>query len=420
MTSPNFKPRRVVVTGVGVISPIGNDKEAVWDSLINGRGGVGPITRFDASDFAVRIAAEVKDFDPKVYIERREARHMDLFAQFGLAAGIQAVEDSCIDFELCDRDRSGVIIGSGIGGLCTFEEQVEKLLKRGPSRVSPFFIPMMIADIVAGHLSIRYDLRGPNYATTSACATSSHSIGCAMKAIRYGDADLMLSGGCEAPITKMGLAGFAALKAISSRNDEPEKASRPFDAKRDGFIIGEGSGVILLEELEHALARKAKIYCEIVGVGFTGDAYHITAPAEDGHGAVRAMQIAIKEAGLTPDQIGYVNAHGTSTSLNDKAESQAIRTVFGVYADQLSISSTKSMHGHLLGAAGAIELIVSMLAMNGEMIPPTINYEYPDPECDLNYTPNSAVKKKFDTAMSNTFGFGGHNASIVIRRYNQS
>ncbi|MDP8241326.1 MAG: beta-ketoacyl-ACP synthase II [Candidatus Hatepunaea meridiana] len=417
MTLPHIIPRRVMITGVGVISPIGNSKDEFWDSLCNGRSGIGTITRFDISDYASHIAGEVKEFDTGKYIERKDARHMDLFSQYALAAGIEAVEDSGIDFNQYDRDRIGVIIGSGIGGMHVFTKQVTILNERGPRRVNPFFIPMMISDIAAGHLSIRYNLRGPNYATTSACATSGHSIGLAMKAIRYGDADFMLTGGCEAPICPIGLGGFCAMKALSTRNDEPERSSRPFDLKRDGFIMGEGSGIVLLEELEHALARNAHIYGELAGVGFTGDAYHVTAPPEDGHGAIRSMQIAIKEAGLTPDQIEYVNAHGTSTQLNDISETRAIKKVFGEHVNNMAISSTKSMHGHLLGAAGAVELIVTLLAMENNIIPPTINYEYPDPECDLNYTPNKAIELKIDNALSNTFGFGGHNATLVVKRY---
>jgi len=410
-------PRRVVVTGLGVISPIGNNKEDFWDSLVSGRSGIQTITRFDTTGYSSTFAAEVKDFDPHHHLDRKEVRHMDLFSQFSLISAIQAVEDSGIDFDKCDRERVGVIIGSGIGGMYVFEKQVLVVDKRGPRKVSPFFIPMMISDIAAGHMSIRYDLRGPNYATTSACATSGHAIGCAMKAIRYGDADVMISGGSEAPITPVGLGGFCAMKALSTRNDAPEKASRPFDLERDGFIMGEGGGTVVLEELDHALARGAHIYGELAGVGFTADAHHITAPAEDGHGARRSMQIAMKEAGLEPDQIGYINAHGTSTPLNDISETRAIKQVFGDHAYKVAISSTKSTHGHLLGAAGAIELIATILAMERERIPPTINYENPDPQCDLDYTPNNVVERRFDNAISNTFGFGGHNATLALKRY---
>jgi len=414
---PPIVPRQVVITGIGVISPIGLTKDTYWDSLVSGRSGVADITRFDTSDFAAHFAAEIKDFDPAVYMERRDYRHMDLFSQFSTAAGIQAVEDSKIDFDQYDPDRVGVIVGSGIGGMYVFEEQVRVLDSRGPRRMSPFFITKMISNIAPGHLSIRYNLRGPNYATTSACATSGHAIGCAMKAIRYGEADVMLSGGAEAPICATGLGGFCAMKALSTRNDEPEKASRPFDLKRDGFIMAEGAGIVVLEELDHALKRGAHIYGEIGGIGFSSDAHHITATPEDGHGAVRAMQVAIEDAGLTIDQIGYINAHGTSTPLNDASETNAIKRLFGERAYNLAISSTKSMTGHLLGAAGSLELIATLLAMKNERIPPTINYEYPDPKCDLNYTPNEAVDLRFDYALSNTFGFGGHNASIAVKRY---
>jgi len=407
----------VVVTGIGVVTPIGSTKDSFWDNLKNGRGGISRITQFDPSEFASQFAGEVKDFDPTQYLDKRDIRHMDPFAQFAMGAGVQAVEDSGIDFDLYDRCRMGVIIGSGIGGIQIFEAQMKVLEQRGPRKVSPFFIIKMISDIVAGHLSIRYDLRGPNYATTSACATSGHSIGCAMKAIRYGEADVMLAGGAEAPICRAGLSGFCAMKALSTRNDEPEKASRPFDAQRDGFIMAEGAGMLLLEEAEQALARGAHIYGEIAGVGFTADAYHVTATPEDGHGAVRAMRVALEDAGLTPEQIGYINAHGTSTPLNDKSETTAIKKVFGERAYKLPVSSTKSMHGHLLGAAGAVEATATLLAMGRGIIPPTINYEYPDPECDLNYVPNQAVEMQFEAALSNTFGFGGHNACLAIKRF---
>ncbi len=410
-------PRRVVVTGIGVVTPIGNDKTAFWDSLSHGRGGMGKITRIDASDYTTQFAAEVKDFEPTLHIDKRDLRHLDLFAQFAMIAAIEAVEDSGINFELTDPDRSGAIIGSGIGGMAVFEEQVRTVDSRGPRRISPFFIPMMISDILAGHVSIRWNLRGPNYATISACATSGHAIGLAMKTIRWGEADVMITGGSEAPITTVGLGGFCALKALSTRNDAPERASRPFEQDRDGFVMGEGAGILVLESLDHALARNAPIYGEIAGAGFTGDAHHITAPPEDGHGAIRAMQVALKDADLEPADIDYLNAHGTSTQLNDAAETRAIKKVFGDYAYKLPVSSTKSMHGHLLGAAGAVELAASLLAMKHGIIPPTINYETPDPECDLNYVPNYAVKTPIRAALSNTFGFGGHNASLVIKRY---
>lgn len=410
-------PRRVVVTGMGAITPIGNTVEALWDSLINGRSGVGTITQFDTSEFPVHIAGEIKDFDPMLYIDRKEVRHMDLYSHFAVSASVQAVDDSKINFDYCDRDRIGVIIGSGIGGMNTSEQQHSVLLDRGPRRISPFYIPMLISDIAAGLVSIRYQLRGPNYGTTSACATSAHAIGIAMKTIRYNEADVIIAGGSEAPITNMGLGGFCALKALSIRNDAPERASRPFDLERDGFIMAEGAGILVLEELEHAKARGAHIYGELAGAGFTGDGHHITAPPDDGNGAVRAMRIAVKDAGIELSDIDYINAHGTSTQLNDKSETAAIKKAFGEHAYKLAISSTKSMHGHMLGAAGSVEAIASLLAMKNGIIPPTINYEFPDPDCDLNATPNTAVKRTINAAISNNFGFGGHNASLVIKRY---
>lgn len=410
-------PRRVVVTGIGVISPIGNDVKSFWESLVAGRGGVGPITKMNTDDYPVKFAAEVKGFDPEAFFERKEARHIDLFAQYAVGAAVEAVADSGIDFTNSDRERVGVIVGSGIGGMYAFEDQVRTVIERGPRRISPFFIPMMISDIAAGHISIRWDLRGPNFATTSACATSGHAIGIAAKMIRFGDADVMVTGGGEAPVSPSGLGGFCALKALSFRNDDPEHASRPFDLNRDGFVMGEGAGILVLESLEHALARGARIYGELAGVGFSGDAHHITAPPEDGHGAIQSMKVALQDAGMESSEIDYVNAHGTSTPLNDAAESKAIRAVFGSHADKLAVSSTKSMHGHLLGAAGAIELAASLLAMQNGIVPPTINYETPDPECDLDYVPNVARKMKVDAALSNTFGFGGHNASVIVTRY---
>lgn len=416
LCSQHIEPRRVVVTGIGVITPIGCSRSSFWESLANGRGGVNKITRVDASDYPSRIAAEIHDFDPTLYLDRKDARHMDLFCQFGFGAGVQAVEDSGVNFDHVDRDRVGVIIGSGIGGMYVFEQQLLTLNKRGPRRMNPYFIPMMISDIIAGHISIRYNVYGPNYATTSACATSGHAIGLAMKTIRYGDADMVISGGAEAPICPTGLGGFCAMKALSTRNEEPEKASRPFDAKRDGFIMGEGAGMVVLEEMTHAQNRGAHIYAEIAGVGFTGDGHHITAPPEDGKGAFKAMQVAMKDGGISPEEIGYINAHGTSTPMNDVSETRAIKSLFGDLADDLIVSSTKSMHGHLLGAAGGVELIATILAMNNSLIPPTINYEYPDPDCDLNYAPNTAVEKSFNVALCNTFGFGGHNATLAVRK----
>ncbi len=410
-------PRRVVVTGIGVITPIGNDQRSFWDSLVAGHGGIGPITRINTDDYPTKIAGEVKGFDPEVFLERKDARHLDVFAQYAVGAAVEAINDSEIDFDKTDRERVGVIVGSGIGGMYVFEEQVRTIDRRGPRRMSPYFIPMMISDIAPGYISIRYNLRGPNYSTTSACATSGHAIGVAMKTIRWGEADVMITGGAEAPVSEAGLGGFCALKALSTRNDDPEHACRPFDLERDGFVMGEGAGILVLESLDHALARGAKIYGEVAGVGFSGDAHHITAPPEDGHGAIQAMRVAVADAGLKLEDIGYINAHGTSTPLNDAAESRAIKTLFGEHAYRLAVSSTKSMHGHLLGAAGAVELAATLLAIKNEELPPTINYEHPDPECDLDYVPNHAVKRRVDAAISNTFGFGGHNASLVVTRY---
>ncbi|MCF7811309.1 beta-ketoacyl-ACP synthase II [bacterium] len=410
-------PRRVVITGIGAVTPLGNSIEEFWEGLKSGSSGINHITLLDASEYSSKIGGEVKNFDPTIKLDHRETKRMDRFCQFAMFAGIEAVEDSGIDFESCDRDRIGVIFGSGIGGMYVFEEQVRNVLNKGPRKISPFFIPAMISDIAAGHLSIRYGLHGPNFSTTSACATSGHAIGCAMRSIRYGESDVMLTGGSEAPITLVGLGGFCAMRALSTRNDAPEKASRPFDKERDGFIIAEGGGIILLEELEHALARKAKIYAEIIGVGFSGDAFHITAPPEDGRGAAKSMLAAIKDGGLELEDIDYINAHGTSTPLNDAAETQAIKTVFGERAKKIPISSIKSMVGHTLGAAGALELISTVLTIKHSIIPPTINYENPDPACDLDYTPNKAIKKEVNAALSNTFGFGGHNASLAVKKY---
>ena len=419
MSFAPITPRRVVVTGLGVVTPIGSTKEVFWDSLVNGKGGIGPITRIDASEFPVQIAGEVRDFDPLEYLSRKEARHQDPYCKFALGAGIQAVNDSGLRFDEVDPDRAGVILGSGIGGLDSYERQFKNFQNRGARKISPFFIPMLIADIAAGHLSIKYNFKGPNYATTSACATSAHAIGCAMKAIRYDEADIIVAGGAEAPLTVMGLGGFCALKALSTQNDTPEIACRPFDLDRDGFIMSEGAGVVVMEELEHALSRGAAIYGEIAGVGFTGDAFHITAPLEDGSGAAKAMNVALKDAQIKPEDIDYINAHGTSTQLNDKGETVAIKTTFGDHANHLAISSTKSMHGHLLGAAGAVEVAATLLSMQHNIIPPTINYVTEDPDCDLSYTPNEAVEREINAALSNNFGFGGHNAVIAIRKFDE-
>jgi len=409
--------KRVVVTGIGVVTPIGNNTREFWEGLLEGRNGVDYITHFDPKDHDTKFAAEVKNFDPSPVLDSREVRRMDLFSQYAMVAAEEAVKDAGLNMEQEDPNRVGVIFGSGIGGLFSFETEHRKMLERGVRRISPYFITQMIIDIAAGHISMRYGMKGPNYATVSACATASHAIGDAVRLLRYGDADIMLAGGSEAAITPMGVGGFNALKALSTRNDDPKHASRPFDKQRDGFVMGEGAGVLVLETLEHALARGAKIYAEIRGVGFTADAHHITAPAPGGEGAVRAMRRAIEDGELQLEEIDYINAHGTSTQYNDKSETQAIKTLFGDHAYKLNVSSTKSMTGHLLGAAGAVELAATVLAVHHDVVPPTINYEEPDPECDLNYTPNKPEKRRVYAAISNTFGFGGHNACITVSKY---
>lgn len=409
--------RRVVVTGLGAITPVGNDVATTWRSLLEGKSGAGPITKFDASNFAVRFACEVKGFDPHEYMERKEAKRADLFTQYAVAAAVQAMRDAGLSEGTgYDPDRTGVIIGSGIGGLKTFEEQHDVYRERGPGKISPFFIPMFISDIASGIVSMQFQAKGPNYATVSACATSAHAIGDAFRTIQYGDADVMITGGAEATVTAMAIGGFANMRALSERNDEIATASRPFDATRDGFVMGEGSAVVILEELEHARNRGARIYAEVAGYGATGDAYHLTAPAPDGEGAQRAMRRALMDAGLTPEMVQYMNAHGTSTPANDLNETKAIKAVFGEAVSGLNISSTKSATGHMLGAAGAVEFVISALAVRDGMIPPTINYRTPDPECDLNYTPNVPVQRDVSAALSNSFGFGGHNVTLAIRR----
>ncbi|MDB4872152.1 MAG: 3-oxoacyl-(acyl-carrier-protein) synthase [Gemmatimonadales bacterium] len=410
--------RRVVVTGMGVITPVGNDVATTWQSLIAGKSGTAPITKFDASKFPVRFAAEVKGFNPLDYMDRKEAKRADQYTQYAVAASRQAMTDSnLVERNGMDPDRIGVIIGSGIGGLKSFEEQHDVYRERGPGKISPFFIPMFIADIAAGIVSMMFNAKGPNYATVSACATSAHAIGDAYRTIQYGDADIMITGGAEATVTPMAIGGFANMKALSERNDSPESASRPFDATRDGFVMGEGAGILILEELEHALKRGARIYSEIVGYGATGDAYHLTAPAPDGEGAQRAMKRALKDAGLEPKDIQYVNAHGTSTPANDFNETRAIKAVFGDEAKKINVSSTKSATGHMLGAAGAVEAVISSLVVGNGIIPPTINYHNPDPELDLNYTPNVSVERDVNAVLSNSFGFGGHNTTLAIKRF---
>jgi 3-oxoacyl-[acyl-carrier-protein] synthase II len=408
---------RVVITGLGTVNSLGHNVAEFWSSLLAGKSGVGPITHFDASDFSTRIAAEVKEFPADVYFEKKELRRLDPFAQYAIVSAREAIKKADLDFEREDRNRAGVIVGSGIGGIFSIEVEHKKLLEHGPRRISPFFIPQLISDIAAGHISMEYGIKGPNYATVSACATSGHAIGAACMAIQRGDADIMVCGGSEASITPLGVGGFTSMKAVSTNNDNPAQASRPFDLNRDGFVMGEGAGIVILEELEHAKTRKANILAEMAGIGFTADAYHLTQPAPGGEGAVRAMQLCMDDGGLGPEDIDYINAHGTSTPYNDKNETEAIKTVFGEHAYDLAISSTKSMTGHMLGAAGAVELIATTLAIKESMIPPTINYETPDPECDLNYTANKPGRREIRAAISNTFGFGGHNACLSLKKF---
>jgi len=410
--------RRVVITGMGVISPVGNDVSAFWDSLSQGVSGAGPITLFEPAGFATTFAHEVKKFDSSAYVDPKEARRMERFTLFGIAAATEALKDAALlnaDGKAIE-ETAGVVVGSGIGGMQVFEEQCRTFLERGPRRISPFFVPMMIPDIVAGHISIMYGLKGPNFAVVSACATAAHAIHVATRLIQAGETDIMITGGAEAPITHMGVGGFNALKAISTRNDEPHRASRPFDKDRDGFVMGEGAGILVLEELEHARRRGAKIHAELLGCGASGDAFHITAPHTEGAGAMQAMQAALKEAEIRVEDVDYINAHGTSTDVGDPAETKAIRRMFGAHADQLAVSSTKSMTAHCLGAAGGIEAIASVLATKNDLIPPTINLENQDPECDLHYVPNKAEKRTVHVAMSNSFGFGGHNSSLIIAK----
>ena len=412
------KNRRVVITGLGTLAPNGSTTQTYWDALVAGKSGVGKITRFDTEDFRVHFAAEVDTFDPELYaISRKETRRADLFTQFAIATAEMAIKDSEIDLENENLDRVGVILGSGIGGIETFETQHSNYVNGGPRRISPLFVPMMIPDMAAGQVSIRLRAKGPNYAIVTACASSTHAIGNAFREIREDEAEIMVTGGAEAAITPMSLGGFASAKALSTRNDDPDHASRPFDADRNGFVLGEGSGTLILEELEHARKRGARIYAEVAGSGYTGDAYHITDMAPGGEGGARAMRRALKQANLRPDDVDYVNAHGTSTPIGDKNETAAIKSVFGDHAKKLAISSTKSMTGHLLGASGAIEAIASILAINHDLVPPTINYELPDPECDLDYVPNNTREMNVDVAMSNSFGFGGHNAVLIVKKF---
>ena len=409
--------RRVVITGVGLVSALGLGTKETWDGLLAGRSGIGPVTHFDASDFSVRIAGEVKDFDPLRFVPKKDVKKMDAFMQYALAASDFAMADAGLVIKEDNAVRVGVFIASGIGGFGTIEREHSALLKGGPRRISPFFIPATIINLAAGHVSIRFGAKGPNSATATACSASTHAIGDAMKIIQRGDADAMIAGGSEAAITPMGIGGFAAMKALSVRNDEPERASRPFDRDRDGFVIGEGAGVLVLEELEGAEARGADIYAELVGYGMSSDAYHMTTPSETGDGARRVMENAIADAGIPPTEIGYVNAHGTSTAYNDRTETLAIRAVFGDHADQLAVSSTKSRTGHLLGGAGGLEAGITALALKEQIVPPTMNYDNPDPDCTLDYVPNEARTLSFEYALSNSFGFGGTNGALLLKRH---
>lgn len=420
MQSRTDRGHRVVVTGIGLLTPVGNDARGTWRSLLDGESGAACITRFEAGpEFDVRFAAEVKDFDPERYMERKEAKRTDRFAQFALAAAQEAMANAGLDPvpDTLDRDRTGVLIGSGIGGIKTFEDQARIMVERGPKRISPFFVPMFIPDIAAGQVSMRWGLRGPNYATVSACSSSAHAVGDAYRIVERGEADVMVAGGAEAAVTPLAIAGFTNMKALSTRNESPETASRPFDATRDGFVLGEGAGVLVLESLEHARRRGAEIIGEITGYGQSADAYHLTAPAPYGAGAQLAMKAALKDAGVTTTDIDYINAHGTSTPMNDLNETLAVKAVFGEHARELVMSSTKSMTGHLLGAAGAVEAVISLLVCKEGKIPPTINFSTPDPDCDLDYAFNRLVDRPVELAVSNAFGFGGHNVSLVVRRW---
>ncbi len=409
--------RRVVITGIGVLTPLSSELELFWQNLTAGKSGIGPVTRFDTTQFDCKIGGEVRDFNPEEFMPVKEARRTDRFVRYAVGAAKKAMTDSGIDMAKEDVNRVGVLIGSGIGGMETIEDQVGTLIRKGPGRVSPFMIPMLIVNMASGYVSMLIGAKGPNLAVVSACATATHALGEAARAIVHNDADIMIAGGSEAAVTQMGYAGFCAMKAMSTRNSEPERASRPFDAQRDGFVMGEGAGVCILESLEHARKRHAKIYCEVVGYGITGDAYHMSAPAPEGEGAARSMIMALGHAKLNPDQVDYINAHGTSTPVGDKCETQAIKKVFGEHAKKLAVSSTKSMTGHLLGAAGAVETAACALAIRDGIVPPTINYENPDPDCDLDYVPNKARQMKVDVCLNNSLGFGGHNATIIVKRH---
>ncbi len=409
--------RRVAVTGIGLVSPLGIGTEVTWQGLCGGKSGIAAITRFDASAFAVRIAAEVKGFDPLQFVDKKDVKKLDVFIQYAIAASQFAVDDARLAIGPHNATRVGVFIASGIGGFSTIEREHSALLEGGPRRISPFFIPAAIINLAAGQVSIRFGAKGPNLATCTACSASAHAVGEAYEIIRRGAADVMIAGGSEAAITPMGIGGFAAMRALSTRNDEPERSSRPFDKERDGFVVGEGAGILVLEELSQAVARGARVYAEVVGYGMTADAFHITAPSEDGDGAIRVMDMALKAAGITPADVQYVNAHGTSTPFNDKLESLAIRTLFGEHAGRVAVSSTKSMTGHLLGAAGGMEAGITALAVHHQVMPPTINQDVPDPECDLDYVPWTARPGEIRYALSNSFGFGGTNAALLLRRF---
>ena len=410
--------RRVAITGLGLVTPLGSSVADSWAALLAGQSGAGPITRFDPAALSVRFACEVKGFDAAQYMDKKEIRRYDLFAQFAIGAAVQAMKDACLerDWSKVDPKRVGVIIGSGTGGLATFEEQMRAYLEKGPSRVSPFFVPMFMGNVASALVSMRYGAKGPNYGTVSACATSGHSVGDAFRFIQHGEADVMIAGGAEAAITPIALASFANMKALSERNDDPQTASRPFDKDRDGFVMGDGAGVMILEEWEHAKQRGARIYAEMAGYGMTADAHHITAPAPDGAGAQDAMRLSMADGGIKPEQVGYINAHGTSTPYGDAAETAAVKAVFGEHARKLIFGSTKSMTGHLLGAAGALEFAICALVAQSGQIPPTINQFTPDPACDLDSAPNKAVSRQVDVALSNSFGFGGHNVTLALRR----
>jgi 3-oxoacyl-[acyl-carrier-protein] synthase II len=409
----------VVVTGVGLVTPCGIGIDNVWNNILNGQSGIGPITRFDITQFDTKFAGEIKEFTPEDYIQPKEVKKMDLFIQYAIAAAQIAVNDAGLDMGREDSERVGVVVGTGLGGLPTIEKYHSVLLERGPGRITPFFIPMLIANEAPGHIAIQHGFKGPNLCIVTACATGAHSIGEACRIIQYGDADVMVAGGSEANLTPLTVGGFNAMKALSTRNDDPQRASRPFERDRDGFVVAEGSGIVILEELEHAKKRGAKIYAEMAGYGYNGDAYHITAPCPDGDGFIRCIRMALKDAQLSPDDVDYINAHGTSTKLNDYVETLSIKVVFQGKAYRIPVSSTKSMTGHLLGAAGAIEAIFSVLSIRDQVCPPTINYENPDPECDLDYVPNTARNHTINVVISNAFGFGGTNSALVFRRFTE-